>query len=113
MNDLFLQYAIEIGFLGLLGIIYYFYEKRKILNFEKNKWPLVANFILQACLAEKTDEPQPELDSLILLLDDFLRETNATFPADPLMKFAASPSCPEELKNTIWEGLKELDIKNG
>ncbi len=113
MDDLVLQYAIEIGFLGLLGIIYYFYEKRKLLNYEKNKIPLVANFILQACLTEKSEQPQPELDSLILTLDDFLKETNPTFPAPQLKEFAHSLSCPDELREIILEGLKELDNKNG
>jgi hypothetical protein len=113
MNELFLQYAIEIGFLGLLGIIYYFYEKRKLLHYEKNKGPLVANFILQACLAEKNDQPQPELDALILLLDDFINQSKSDFPVEQLKLFAGSPECPSDLKNIIIEGLKELEINYG
>lgn len=71
MDNTLLNFALEIGLFSLLGILYYFYQKRKILKYEENKTPLVMSFILQSCLSEKLDTAQPELDHVIEALDDF------------------------------------------
>jgi hypothetical protein len=109
MSSFWINFAVEIGFLSLLGVLYYFYQKKKIINLEENKPSMIINFILQSCLAEKTEVPQPELDSLILELDDFLNKNTPQPPFTSLKNFSKSSSCSAELKATILEGLKELD----
>ncbi len=85
MNDFLFNFALEIGFFSLLGVMYYFYQKRKILRYEENKVPLVMEFLLQACLQEKKDGAQPLIDSVIEALDDFLKKKTAT-PPIPLLR---------------------------
>ena len=109
MNKLLLDFALEIGLFSLLGILYYFYQKRKILRYEENKTPLVMNFIMQSCLSEKLEKAQPELDSVIEALDDFLNNTSPNPPVALLKSFAQTSSCSPELKEAILEGLKEIE----
>ena len=109
MNSVWMNFALEIGFFSLLGVLYYFYQKRKLLKYEENKCPLVMSFILQTCLAEKTDSPQPELDELIIALDDYVNNKTPHAPLSQLKTFSHSPHCPLELKEIIVEGLKELE----
>ena len=104
-----MNFALEIGFFSFLGVLYYFYQKRKILKYEENKTPLVLNFILQACLADKTDSSQPQLDEVIIALDDFLNKKTLHPPIVLLKTFALSSGCHPELKEIILEGLKEIE----
>jgi hypothetical protein len=109
MSNLWFNFAIEIGFLSLLGILYYFYQKRRLIKFEENKIPLVMNFIFQSCLAEKKDFAQPELDQLIEALDDFLKD-KTTSPPIPLLKtYAQSKICSANLKQDILDALAEIE----
>ena len=110
MDNMWLNFALEIGLFSFLGILYYFYQKRKILRYEENKTPLVMSFILQSCLAEKLDTAQPELDHVIEALDDFLKEKTAHPPVTLLKNFVLNPTCPPDLKEVIQEGLKELEL---
>jgi hypothetical protein len=109
MDKFWLNFAFEIGFFSLLGILYYFYQKRKIVRYEENKTPIVINFLMQNCLAEKLDESQPQLDRLIETLDDFLNHKLTTPPLSMLRDFTLLPECSPELKEIILEGLKELE----
>ena len=109
MADFWMNFAIEIGFLSLLGVLYYFWQKRRIVRFEENKIPMVMSYILQACLSEKSESSQPILDSVIEALDDFLNAKSQVPPTALLKTFTASPECSPELKNLIEEGLKEID----
>lgn len=104
-----MNFALEIGFLSLLGVLYYFYQKRKILKFEDNTLPIVMNYILKTCLSEKEDKPQPALDQVIEALDDFLNEKNSTPPITILKNFKENPECSEGLGAVITEGLKEIE----
>jgi hypothetical protein len=103
------SFALELGFFTLLGVLYYFYQKRKILHYEANKTPLVMEFILQSCLAERTDESLPALDGVIEALDDYLQNRASTPPKSLLTHFAHSAECSSELKDVILEGLKEIE----
>jgi hypothetical protein len=109
MSNFWMNFAVEIGFLSLLGVLYYFYQKKRIIRQEENKPFMIINFILQSCLAEKTELPQPELDSLIIAMDDFLNNKTSHPPLDSLKSFTQSPSCSSDLKAAILEGLKELE----
>ncbi len=109
MDKFWLNFAFEIGFFSLLGILYYFYQKRKIVRYEENKTPLVINFLMQNCLAEKLDESQPQLDRLIESLDDYLNHKLANPPLTMLREFTHLPECSPELKEVILEGLRELE----
>lgn len=109
MDEMWLNFALEIGLFSFLGMLYYFYQKRKILRYEENKTPLVMNFILQTCLSEKLETPQPALDQLIEALDDFLKNSVPNPPIALLKTFAQNPECSPELKEAILEGLKELE----
>lgn len=109
MDNIWLDFALEIGLFSLLGMLYYFYQKRKILKYEENKTPMVMNFIMQSCLSEKLEEAQPELDSVIEALDDYLNQTSASPPLALLKHFVTTPACSPTLKEVILEGLKELE----
>lgn len=109
MDNFWFNFALEIGLFSLLGVMYYFYQKRKILKYEENKVPLVMDFLLQACLEEKKDGSQPLTDSVIEALDDFLKKKTQAPPIALLRTFAESPDCTPELRHAILEGLKELD----
>lgn len=109
MNDTWEKVLIEIGLFIFLGVLYYFYQRRKILQYEASKGPLVMGFILQACLSEKKDEPEPQLDTLIEAIDDYLHNRTPTPPIALLKIYLASPTCSQELKDVISEGLAELD----
>lgn len=108
MESIWFNFALEIGFLAFLGVLYYFYQKRKILNYEKNKIPMVMSFLLQAALTEKTESAQPQLDHMIEALDDFLNGKSSSAPLALLKKFSESSECPPDLSHAIKEGLKEI-----
>ena len=107
------NFLLEIGLFTFLGVLYYFYQKRKILNFEKNKNPLIMGFILQSCLAEKEDRSQPELDHLIEAIDDYLHNRISEPPIKLLKTFTISEQCSDELKEIILEGINELEMNDG
>lgn len=109
MDNFWFNFALELGFFSLLGVLYYFYQKRKILRYEENKVPIVMEFILQNCLQDKTDAPQPQLDLVIESLDDYLTNKTSTPPVIILRSFAESPDCTPELRHIILEGLKEIE----
>lgn len=110
MDNIWFNFALEIGLFSFLGILYYFYQKRRIIKYEENKTPLVMNFILHTCLSEKLDISQPELDKIIEALDDFLKDTSHHPPVALLKAFIMSNECSPGLKEVIQEGLKELDL---
>lgn len=108
-DSLWFNFALEIGFLSFLGVLYYFWQKRRILKYEENKTPLVMNFLLEACLSEKNETAQPELDQVIEALDDYITKKNTLAPLLLLKKFAAASSCPPDLSHAITQGLKEIE----
>lgn len=107
------NFLMELGLFGLLGVLYYFYQKRKIVHYEANKGSLIMGFILQSCLTEKKDIPEAELDSLIESLDDYLHNKTLHPPTSLLKHYMASPDCSPELRDIIREGLNELDQNDG
>jgi hypothetical protein len=113
MTSLWENVLLEIGLFVLLGIVYYFYQRRKIIHYEQQKGPVVMGFILQSCLMAKKEIPQPKLDSLIESLDDYLHNKTSQPPVTLLRIFMTSEECPEELRGVIQEGLKEIEPENG
>jgi hypothetical protein len=109
MNDFLGNIIIELGLFTLLGMFYYFYQKRKILKYEKNKGPTVMGYILHSCLAERGETDHPELDPIIEALDDYLQNNTENPPTSLLKHFASSEKCSPELKAVIEEGLIELN----
>lgn len=111
MGSFWGNFAIEIGILSFLGVLYYFYQKRKIIHYEENKDHLVMSFILQSCLAEKGETPEPQLDSVIEALDDYLQSKASQPPVALLKIYAQHENCSHELKDVILHGLEELNEK--
>lgn len=109
MNDIGMNLILEMGLFTFLGVLYYFYQKRKIIKYEENKTPVVMGMILQSCLTEKKEESEPELDALIEALDDYLQNKSATPPTALLKIFAGSSKCSKELAEVISAGLLELE----
>lgn len=109
MQNFWQNFLIEIGLFTFLGLLYYFYQRRKIIHYEENKVPLVMGFILQSCLMEKKEEEASEVDHLIEALDDYLHN-KTNFPPIALLKHHLnSTSCSEELRDVISSGLKEIE----
>jgi hypothetical protein len=113
MNESWQNILIEIGLFIFLGVLYYFYQKRKIISYEENKSPLVMGFILQSCLTEKKEVEQPELDAVIEAIDEYLHGRSAHPPKALLKIFMASPQCSKELSDIIREGLLEIEDSDG
>jgi hypothetical protein len=113
MTEAWQNILIEIGLFIILGVLYYFYQKRKIVSYEENKEPLVMGFILQSCLTEKKEEPQPDLDAVIEAIDDYLHGRAASSPKALLKIFMNSPHCSKELSDIIREGILEIEETSG
>jgi len=113
MSESWQNILMEIGLFIILGVLYYFYQKRKIVSYEENKGPLIMGFILQSCLTEKQETSQPELDSVIESIDDYLHNRTPTPPSALLRLFMNSPQCSKELSDIIREGLNELEESDG
>lgn len=113
MSNFWENFLLEIGLFTFLGVLYYFYQKRKIVQYEENKGPLVMGFIMQSCLHDKKDQAEPELDTLIESLDDYIQNKTSSPPVALLKHFMASPNCSVELRDIIREGLIELDLGDG
>jgi hypothetical protein len=109
MNDFWINFLLEIALFVFLGVLYYFYQKKKIVHYEENKTPLVMGFILQSCLTEKKDTPQPLLDALIESLDDYLHNKTSHPPFALLRHFSESTECSSELRDIIREGIIEVE----
>ncbi len=101
--------AFEISLLIILGVLYYFYQKKKILKYEQNKGPMMMGYVLHSCLAERGESPDPDLDPVIEAIDDYLHNRAQTPPTALLKTFASSPRCSPELKDVIEEALSELE----
>ncbi len=69
--------------------------------------------ILQSCLSEKRDAPQPLLDQLILSLDDYLHNRSGSPPLALLSLFMNSEECSPELRDVISEGISEMEEDRG
>jgi hypothetical protein len=108
MTDNWTNIAIEIALFTLLGILYYFYQKKKIIHYEENKKPAIMGYLLQACLTDKTDEKQPDLDAVIEALDDYVHGKSATPPSALLKMFASGTQCSPELRDIIHASLEEI-----
>lgn len=104
-QSLFIELSILIG----LGLIYYFWQKRRILNFEENKAMAIAAPLLQACLIEQEHTRFTLLDTFILSLDDFLHGKTNYFPTALAQQLTLDQHCPEDLREIIKESLKELE----
>ena len=102
-------FLIEIALFCFLGMLYYIYQRRKILQFEANKNSIVMGMILQSCLSDKTEEEQPQLEAVISALDDFLHNRSTTPPVALLNHFMHSEACSPELREVIQAGLKEIE----
>lgn len=102
------NFFIEIALFTLLGVLYYFYQKKKILKHEANKGPMIMGYILHSCLTERGENAHQQLDPIIEAIDDYLHNRSQTPPIALLKCFAASESCSMELRSIIEEGLQEL-----
>lgn len=103
------NFLLEIALFSFLGVLYYFYQKRKIVHFEENKNSIIMGMILQSCLSDKSEEAQPELDAVITALDDFLHNRSATPPLALLKHFMNTSACSPELRDVIVAGIRELE----
>lgn len=108
MGNIWENLLVEMGLLVLLGVLYYFYQRRKILHYESNKGPLVMGYMLQSFLSERGDTSHPRMDSIIEAIDDYLQNKVSTPPTALLRAYAESAECSPELREIIFAGLQEL-----
>lgn len=108
MSSFIEKFLIELALFTFLGVLYYFYQRKKILHYEENKVSLVMGFILQSCLTEKKDQPEPKLDALIESLDNYLHNRSAHPPLALLKVYMNSSECSPELQDIIREGIQEI-----
>jgi hypothetical protein len=100
---------LELALFTLLGVLYYFYQKKKILDYEKHKIPLIMDHILQSCMIERGDQANRKIDAVIEALDTFLQHQSSAPPTTLLVQFANSADCSAELKDIIEEGIREIN----
>jgi hypothetical protein len=100
---------LELALLSLLGVLYYYYQKKKLLDYEKNKVPLIMGHLLQSCMVERGDHANAPLDAVIEALDDYLQNKSPQPPIALLIQFANTPECSAELKDIILEGVREVN----
>ncbi len=108
MNDLWFNISLEIGILVLLGIAYYFYQKKKILSYEAEKEPLVMGYVLQCFLSERGDTPSNDLDPVIEALDDYLHHKVSIPPTALLQNFLNEQKGSAELREVIQAAFEEI-----
>jgi hypothetical protein len=104
------NFLLELGVLSFFGALYYFFQRKKILEYEHMKIPLTMQLILEACLSEKKEILQPELDELIISLDDYLKDTTKAPPFLLLKNYQDSSHCSEDLKKVIKQGFEEMGV---
>jgi hypothetical protein len=109
MNDFWFNIMLEIGLLILLGVLYYFYQRKKILSYEADKGPLLMGYILQCCLSERGDTPSADLDPVIEALDDYLHNRTPTPPVVMIEYYLKSEKGTPELRDVMREALLELE----
>ena len=107
--DSFWGILIEIALFTLLGVLYYFYQRKKIIHYESHKGPLVMGYILQSFLVERKDDPSAKMDPIIEALDDYIQNKSPIPPTILLKSYAQDPNCSPELKEVILAGLQELE----
>jgi hypothetical protein len=112
MNTFLGNFLIEIALFTFLGMLYYFYQKRKILKYEAEKGPLIAGYLLQSCLTERGEKAHPQLDVIIEAIDDYLHNRSATLPIALLKNYAEGTECSSELRDVIFSSLEELKDGN-
>lgn len=99
----------EMILFSLLGVLYYFYQKKKILSYEKNKGPIIMGYLLQSCLSVRGENSDAEMDPVIESLDDYLQNKTATPPTALLSVYAKSSHCAPELRDVILQGIEDLN----
>jgi len=111
MSNQAIELTIELGLLGLFGLLYYLYQRRKILAFEADKIPSQLGLILQLLLLEHDkNSTDPILNELIEEIDRFLHG-ETSHPPLALMKVYSEnqPNHSPDLKRMIAEILVEIN----
>lgn len=109
MDDFWFNILIEMALLCLLGVLYYFYQKKKILKYEADKEPLVMGYVLQCCLSERGDDPSADIDPVIEALDDYLHNRSASSPKALLSMFIKNQKGTAELREVMQAALDEIN----
>ncbi len=107
--ELLLKLSLEMALFTGLGVLYYFYQKKKILRHEEEKATYLMGFVLEASLSERGDSPHDLLDPLIEAIDDFLHNRTTVPPLGLLKICAKNDSFSEEYRSVLQESLLELD----
>ncbi len=80
----------ELALLSLLGVGYYFFQKRRYLRWLKEEPQLLAKDLFLYLNSEEQVPDSVELSDLMVALEDFLEQRRDTWPIDELKKFHAS-----------------------
>jgi hypothetical protein len=109
MNNMIQGLIWELLLLAFLGVLYYFYQKRKLISYELNKTPVIISYLLQSSLSERGEENNLELDSIIASLDDYLKNKSKTIPFKELNTYSRRKDCSPEFRQIIIDSLEELN----
>jgi hypothetical protein len=107
--ELLFNLSLEMALFAGLGMLYYFYQKRKILRYEEEKVTYLMGLILEASLSERGNSPSDQLDPLIEAIDDFLHNRSSFPPLGLIRTCAGNTSFSEEYRRVLKESLLELD----
>lgn len=97
----------EIALLSLLGVGYYYFQKRRYLRWLKEEPQLLAKDLFLFLNAEERIPNSNELTTLLSSLEDFLEQRRATWPIEELKKFHSS--IPQDLPSDITKKLGQAN----
>jgi hypothetical protein len=95
----------EMALLSLLGVGYYYFQKRRYLRWLKEDPQILAKDLFVFLNAEEAIPNSSELSTLLASLEDFLEQRRTNWPVEELKKFHAS--VPQTLPSDITKKLDQ------
>lgn len=95
----------EMALLSLLGVGYYFFQKRRYLRWLKEEPQVLAKDLFLYLNAEEQIPDSSELSTLLSSLEDYLEQRRESWPVEELKKFHAS--LPQTIPSNILKQLNQ------
>lgn len=106
--ELLFNLSLEMALFAFLGVLYYFYQKKRILRHEAEKTTYIMSFLLEATLSERGEHPHERLDPLIEAIDDYLHNRTSAPPVGLLKLCAEDARFSAEYRDVLQESIREL-----
>ncbi len=84
------ELLLEMSLLSLMGVGYYFFQKRRYLKWLKNEPQVLAKDLFVFLLEEKAIPESTELSNLLIGLEDYLEQRRPSWPIEELKNLHTS-----------------------